>query len=1005
MAGINPKTGKQATKFDYFAKERVELENAEIEGSLKREAVELKKARRKLRNRVKNTPYPSVFQVQPGQPGFNAYAQSLMQKAKVLAAGDDVRCVNAGDPPYDQPYQRTIAYLAHPKSSPDYRMLVAHRTGSGKTLGMIRVLSNFFNDPRPKVAIFPKEDVKINFYRSIMTFDNPYRDYVLKRTRMDPQTALANLDLVVKTLSMHGHPQRAGSPGYLAAPLRAFSYNEIGGSSLNQYRWFHPFTPCGTTDRGAQNRWCDKIVVMDEAHNLVKPTDESKFKLSVSKANLGHARDALRRATRTVLVLFTATPMIDDIEDIDAMLSIVKGHGNEELNDEGFVSAFYGAPVSSYPRVEPDEREIPRMIRVELTGDGDDKDTALGSYLTKLLNAKGQVQQSFMEKNTRDVYDYTPKYFSQQAQASFLASLRTEGARDIVPKLWAAAEYIESAEGKVIVLTAKRHGFFTLDALLRTNPRFASIGTRALLGSGISTNRSDWNASLRARSGATDQAILKAFNGADNVNGERLKALVLNADSYSEGVDFKDVRHVVLLDIAPKWATMLQRVGRAVRHCSHQRLPPEKRTVETVVMVASLPAYARFKSRVVDLRRVMTVDEQHIVKVIRDRAVIEKRMCDLMASAVDAPILSSAMAKGCGPVSDAVKVDYKPIIRLSPEETERLRKCVKTYERCVLDASKYLEVSAKDDWMSHGYKKAREEFMQRKMEHCKGFRNVCEEEIMGPEDERDFGRNCPPLYNQETCDYYCEHQLGLRGKDYDKCVRREHGGQSQYYYANAECPHNLPCSDNPEDTANRMAPGWGMPLAWISSWFTPGDSATPLGSPDTAQVGSARVQTSTSMAPCEVCPEGLSDEHCFEHCINSGLVHGDLYRCVARQQRAKCEHEFLEHQQKPEAKPASAAGSERLLNPSTGKMVKRGGATHKRLCDEGVIDDCTGVNTAAKRRKSGRRASSRKRSSGRRRRSSRPRSPTVPELKKRCKDAGITGYSKLRKADLMKKCL
>ena len=339
--------------------------------------------------------------------------------------------------------------------------------------------------------------------------------------------------------------------------------------------------------------------------------------------------------------------------------------------------------------------------------------------------------------------------------------------------------------------------------------------------------------------------------------------------------------------------------------------------------------------------------------------------------------------------------------------------------------------------------------MQRKMEHCKGFRNVCEEEIMGPEDERDFGRNCPPLYDQETCDYYCEHQLGLRGKDFDKCVRREHGGQSQYY-ANAECPHNLPCSDDPENTASSMAPGWGMPLAWISSWFTPnrqtGDSVTQIVSPETAQVGSAQVGSSetaqvgsaqvgspqTSMEPCEVCPEGLSDEHCFEHCINSGLVHGDLYRCVARQQRAKCEHEFLEHQQKPEPKAASAASSEKLVNPSTGKLVKRGGPTHKRLCNEGIIDDCTGVNTAAKRRKSGRRApsrkpssrapsrkpssrtssrkrssrtSSRKRSSGRRRRSSRPQSLTVPELKKRCKEAGIKGYSKLRKADLMKKCL
>ena len=56
--------------------------------------------------------------------------------------------------------------------------------------------------------------------------------------------------------------------------------------------------------------WCDKAVV-DEAHNLIKPS-EDKFKNPRSVENLRYAREALA-AIRTVLVLFTATPMVDSL--------------------------------------------------------------------------------------------------------------------------------------------------------------------------------------------------------------------------------------------------------------------------------------------------------------------------------------------------------------------------------------------------------------------------------------------------------------------------------------------------------------------------------------------------------------------------------------------------------------------------------------------------------------------------------------------------------------------
>ena len=39
-------------------------------------------------------------------------------------------------------------------------LLVDHNTGSGKTLLMLRILESYYQDGRPKIAIFPKECIQ-----------------------------------------------------------------------------------------------------------------------------------------------------------------------------------------------------------------------------------------------------------------------------------------------------------------------------------------------------------------------------------------------------------------------------------------------------------------------------------------------------------------------------------------------------------------------------------------------------------------------------------------------------------------------------------------------------------------------------------------------------------------------------------------------------------------------------------------------------------------------------
>jgi len=81
---------------------------------------------------------------------------------------------------------------------------------------------------------------------------------------------------------------------------------------------------------------------------------------------------------------------------------------------------------------------------------------------------------------------------------------------------------------------------------------------------------------------------LVAFNGHDNIHGEKIKVVLLSS-AGAEGISLMNVRRVVILE--PSWDEELikQIVGRGIRQCSHRDLPQEERVVE-VFRLSSLKA-------------------------------------------------------------------------------------------------------------------------------------------------------------------------------------------------------------------------------------------------------------------------------------------------------------------------------------------------------------------------------------------------------------------------------
>jgi superfamily II DNA or RNA helicase len=75
------------------------------------------------------------------------------------------------------------------------------------------------------------------------------------------------------------------------------------------------------------------------------------------------------------------------------------------------------------------------------------------------------------------------------------------------------------------------------------------------------------------------------FNQAGNVNGSKIR-IFLGSSATKEGLSFKNVKQIHILE--PYWnqARMSQIIGRGVRYCSHKQLEPEDRNVKVYIYLA-----------------------------------------------------------------------------------------------------------------------------------------------------------------------------------------------------------------------------------------------------------------------------------------------------------------------------------------------------------------------------------------------------------------------------------
>ena len=90
--------------------------------------------------------------------------------------------------------------------------------------------------------------------------------------------------------------------------------------------------------------------------------------------------------------------------------------------------------------------------------------------------------------------------------------------------------------------------------------------------------------------------ILKNLTDEDNKNGEKIKVILISMTG-SEGLDFKNLRQVHIMEPWYNLSLVEQIIGRAVRNCSHKQLPFKERNVEIFLYGTLLNNERRRSSR------------------------------------------------------------------------------------------------------------------------------------------------------------------------------------------------------------------------------------------------------------------------------------------------------------------------------------------------------------------------------------------------------------------------
>lgn len=453
-------------------------------------------------------------------------------------------------------------------------LLLYHQIGSGKTCTAITLAETYMDaHPEAKVTVILPARLRTNFLDELIS--------PCGMERYISQTEFATYQ-ASSTSAVTKAKIRRKFMDAIQSRYDIMSYEKFKDSAFKTkdlQKWVSEMTK-------------DRLIIVDEVHNLMSDKYDSKKQKDISKTGISQRA----KGSNTILFKYlndnadpscrmlylTATPVFDNMAQFAELVTIMnpgaKVKAAAKISDvidnlRGKVSFFPGTSPNAYPTSSFKTHEIP-LSKVQ--------DHIINHIIETNEDEDNPDKEAFMVKQRMaSVACYPNKKKIIENIPKIVEKLST-----FAPKVDTLIEKIAENKGKHVVYSTfigsslrlveealKKKGWISLqkankDAELWKKHEYKVYAL--------------WDGSIKD----VDKLLIKSTmnNGKDNLDGRRVR-VILGSPSIKEGISFKHVQHLHMLD--PVWnsSAKMQVEGRAIRFCSHVDIPKDHAFLKRHVVV------------------------------------------------------------------------------------------------------------------------------------------------------------------------------------------------------------------------------------------------------------------------------------------------------------------------------------------------------------------------------------------------------------------------------------
>jgi hypothetical protein len=579
-----------------------------------------------------------------------------------------------------QSQQRFLRRVLSP-DSPTQSVLVVHGTGSGKTCTAIQIAEEYIIRPEfqyQKVLVIASASVQASFAREIFDI-----------TRVDPGNLLQSkqctgrryLDMLLRVEQ---------NPKNWEDPNKRDKLQRMANRIINDFYEFNAYATFGTMVNEMESdpkfiEWVHKnfdnrLVIIDEAHNIrLKNEENSNLR---EKAIVSALDKLVKIANNMILVLLTATPMYDIYDEIMYYFNLfLWNEKKQDPNKEIKTSDFFDNQANLLPG-EPGQRfrDLCQTYVSYVKGDNPftfpfrltpapvvdlapntvsylnrpitDKDPKINYLKPYIVESIAQGEQNTILKKRRageniedvalmqatigilpgnsafqDIFNSSSKtntyYTYRNPELRFLSPANIQ---NYSAKFARIIKAIDEGEGVVFVYSNMARLGAQLFAMALEEHGYGPYQGKPLL---IENSNTKGKYILLSTTNPQNLNITSMIDKAKDIRNKEgdIIRVIISSPVVAEGVNFRYVRQVHVID--PWWnmSRIEQVIGRGLRTCSHQVLPFEKQNctvyLHTVRTNDGIECYDEYTYRI----RV----EPKAVRIAKVRKIIAE-------SAMDCPI-------------------------------------------------------------------------------------------------------------------------------------------------------------------------------------------------------------------------------------------------------------------------------------------------------------------------------------------------------------------------------